>query len=133
MSDYSDVQASYGRCVRNRDFIPGFYQRLLSKDERIAAMFKRTNWSVQNRALRRGISIALTWAGGSKIVDRQLEEMADAHSRKGRVPVDPVLYVFWREALMESVRLHDPQLTPELERRWSDALKKTTDYFIELY
>src|SRR5690625_2752079 len=99
MSDYSDVQASYGRCVRNRDFIPGFYQRLLSKDKRIAAIFKRTNWSVQNRALRRGISIALTWAGGSKIVDRQLEEMADAHSRKGRVPVDPVLYVFLREAL----------------------------------
>ncbi len=130
---YMDVQASYGRCMRQKGFITRFYELLLEKDERIARMFEGTNWSQQNKALRRGISIALTYAGGSDIVERPMNEMADVHSRKGRAPVDPVLYKHWRESLLEAVREFDPRLTPELEKQWATALKKTTDHFTEHY
>lgn len=130
---YADVQASYGRCTRKKGFITRFYQLLLDSDERMAPMFANTNWTQQNKALRRGISIALTYAGGSKIVERSLEEMADVHSRRGRAPVDPQLYVHWRQSLLQAVREHDDRLTPELESKWADALKKTTDFFVERY
>lgn len=129
----AEVQASYGRCTRKKGFITRFYELLLASDERMPGMFSHTDWSQQNRALRRGISIALTYAGGSKIVERPMKEMADVHSRKGRVPVDPQLYVRWRESLMQSVREHDDRLTPEIERRWAEALRKTTDFFVERY
>jgi hemoglobin-like flavoprotein len=130
---YMDVQASYGRCMRQKGFITRFYELLLDKDERIARMFKSTNWPQQNKALRRGISIALTFAGSSNIVERSMNEMADVHSRKGRAPVDPVLYRHWRESLFQAVKEFDPRITPELEAHWAEALKKTTDYFTEHY
>ncbi len=131
--DYMDVQASYGRCSRQKGFITRFYELLMEKDERIPRMFEGTDWSQQNRALRRGISIALTFAGGSNIVERSMDEMADVHSRKGRAPVDPVLYKHWRESLLQAVKEFDPRITPELEKHWAEALKKTTDHFTEHY
>ena len=128
---YMDVQASYGRCMRQKGFITRFYELLLAKDERIPAMFDRTDWTQQNKALRRGISIALTFAGGSNIVQRSMDEMADVHSRKGKAPVDPELYQHWRESLLEAVREFDQKLTPALEKHWAEALEKTTDYFTD--
>jgi hemoglobin-like flavoprotein len=130
---YSDVQASYGRCSRKKGFITRFYQLLLDSDPRMEPMFAHTDWTQQNKALRRGISIALTYAGGSKIVERPLKEMAEVHARKGSVPVDPVLYAFWRQSLIQAVREHDSNLTPDLEKRWDSALRKTTDFFVERY
>jgi len=130
---YEDVQASYGRCTRKKGFITRFYELLLASDPRMAPMFAHTDWAKQNKMLRRGISIALTHAGGSSIVERPLREMADVHSRNGRVPVKPELYVHWRQSLLQAVREHDDRLTPRLERNWAEALKKTTDFFIERY
>ena len=133
VTQIEDVQGSYGRCTRQRGFITRFYELLLERDPRIERMFSGTDWTQQNKALRRGISIALTFAGGSNIVQRSMDEMAGVHSRKGRAPVDPELYVHWRESLLQAVREFDPKITPELERTWADALKKTTDYFSKQY
>ncbi len=134
MSDaYAGVQASYGRCTRKKGFITRFYELLLESDPRMAPMFSHTDWTKQNKALRRGISIALTHAGGSKIVERSLKEMADVHSRNGHAPVKPELYGYWRQSLLQAVREHDDRLTPELENQWAEALKKTTDFFTERY
>lgn len=130
---YQDVQASYGRCTRKKGFITRFYELLLASDPRMVPMFSHTDWVKQNKMLRRGISIALTYAGGSNIVERPLKEMADVHSRNGRVPVKPELYTYWRQSLLQAVREHDDRLTPGLERNWADALKKTTDFFVERY
>lgn len=133
MVDYEALQASYGRCLRSKEFIPSFYERLLERDERVAAMFSSTNWTQQNKALRRGISIALTYASGSPIVEGSMREMAHVHSLKGRAPVDPALYVHWRDSLLEAVEANDPRFTPALRQTWEAALLKTTDYFSRQY
>lgn len=128
-----EVQGSYGRCLRSKGFISRFYELLLEKDPRVAKMFEGTNWSQQNKALRRGISIALTFAGGSSIVERSMNEMALVHSRKGRAPVDPQLYVHWRESLLQAVAEFDPRFNNELRDAWAEALKATTDYFTKSF
>ena len=132
-TDFQDVQASYGRCTRQKGFITRFYELLLDSDDRIRQMFENTNWTQQNKALRRGISIALTHAGGSNIVERPMGEMAEMHSRHGGLPVDPELYHYWRESLLQAVHEFDPQINPTLERNWSVALKKATDHFVDKY
>ena len=132
-TSFQDVQASYGRCTRQKGFITRFYELLLDSDDRIRHMFESTNWTQQNKALRRGISIALTHAGGSDIVDRPMKEMAELHSRKGGLPVDPELYHYWRESLLQAVHEFDPQINPTLEKNWSVALKKATDKFVGQY
>lgn len=127
------IQASYGRCLRDRNFITGFYARLQACDPQIEAMFARTKWPQQQKALRRGISAALTYAGGSTIVQGMMEQMAEVHSRRGRAPVPPEFYRYWMDSLMAAVREHDPKLTPELEAGWRGALEVTVQYFIDRY
>lgn len=130
---FAVLQASYGRCIRKRTFIPRFYELLLASDEVIREMFSATDWSRQNRMLRRSISIALSWVGGSRGAERSLIEMADVHSRSGRVPVPPELYANWRSCLLQSVREHDDRLTAGMELKWAEALKLTTDFFASRY
>lgn len=127
------IQGSYGRCLRSKGFIPRFYELLQSRDNRISNLFSETDWTKQNKALRRGISIALTFAGGSNIVQGSMDQMADVHSRSGRAPVDPVLYKHWRESLLQAVEENDPRATPELMAEWGKALKVTTDYFTQRF
>lgn len=131
--DTEDIQGSYGRCLREKGFITRFYELLQARDPRIGQMFQHTNWTQQNKALRRGISIALTFAGGSNIVERSMNDMAEVHSRRGRAPVDPGFYVHWRESLLQAVGEHDPRFTPALRDQWAEALKQTTDYFTRHY
>ena len=132
-TDFEAVQASYGRCLRDRKFIARFYELLLEKDPEIRRMFERTDWSKQQKALRRGISIALTHAGGSPMVKRSMDEMAGAHSREGRCPVRPELYRHWYEALLQAVREHETRMTPSLENSWREALGLTTEQFAVSY
>ena len=132
-TSFHDVQASYGRCTRQKGFITRFYELLLDSDDRIRQMFESTNWTQQNKTLRRGISIALTHAGGSNIVERPMNDMARLHSRNGALPVDPDLYHYWRESLLQAVHEFDPQINPTLEKHWSIALKKATDQFVDKY
>jgi len=127
------IQGSYGRCLRSKGFITRFYELLQSRDGRIPDLFAETDWAKQNKALRRGISIALTFAGGSNIVQGSMDQMANVHSRAGRAPVDPVLYQHWRNSLLQAVEENDPRATPELMAEWQQALKITTDYFTQRY
>ncbi len=41
--------------------------------------------------------------------------------------------MYWRESLLKAVREFDENLDPALEDHWADALRKTTDYFIQRY
>lgn len=107
------IQASYGRCLRKRGFISRFYAKLLSRDARVEVMFRTTDWPKQQKALRRGISIALTYAGGSEFVRRNMSQMAHIHSRAGHATVAPELYQHWIEALLETVREFDIQITED--------------------
>jgi hemoglobin-like flavoprotein len=130
---FEDVQASYGRCLRDKKFISRFYELLLERDPAIRRMFENTDWGQQQRALRRGISIALTFAGGSRMVQRSMDEMASVHSRSGRCPVAPDHYRHWCEALMQAVGEHEQRLTPELQQHWQQALGMTTEHFSAKY
>ncbi|UEX76487.1 globin [Sediminicurvatus halobius] len=96
-------------------------------------MFARTHWGHQRRALRRGITAAMLYAGGSELTHGTMRTMAEVHSRRGRAPVDPELYQFWIESLITTVAECDPRYAPELEPRWRQALQPMIDAFIEAY
>src|SRR5690606_22328452 len=92
---YADLHQSYGRCLRDKDFIGRFYEVFLASNPSIPAMFAHTDFSRQRVALRRGITMAIFHAGGSRVVDRGIEEMGAVHARGGRCPVPPALYADW--------------------------------------
>ncbi len=129
MDSFSDVQQSFGRCLReHEDFIGTFYDRFLKADTRIQPMFSKTDFGKQRRLLQRGISLAITFAGTPSVARRQLTEIAEIHARKGRAPVDPALYGIWIESLIHTVAEADPRFNEKLEQRWRQALDPAIDY-----
>jgi hemoglobin-like flavoprotein len=130
---FDDLQTSYGRCLQHGHFIARFYEIFMDSHPDIRVMFKHTDFSKQNLALRRGISAAIAHAGGSTLTKRTIEQMACAHSRSGRVPVQPELYPYWTNSLLEAIREHDPEYSPALEQRWRKALDHTVEHFARHY
>lgn len=130
---YDDLQQSYGRCLRQPNFIQNFYDRFLASDPRIPALFANTDFGRQRLALRRGISMAILFAGGNHIVDRPMGQMADVHARSGRAPVPPDLYPFWVDCLLQTIHADDPQIDTRLIARWREAMERVTAMFIQHY
>jgi hemoglobin-like flavoprotein len=131
--NFDDLQGSYGRCLRNGQFIASFYAHFMASHPDVPALFAHTDFSKQNMALRRGISSAIAHAGGSSLARRTMDNMARVHSRNGHVPVPPALYPYWVDSLLKSIAEGDPEYTPELGARWRLAMNRVTAYFIENY
>lgn len=134
MSDrYDDLQQSYGRCLRDKNFIARFYEIFLASHPAIAPLFATTDFARQRLALRRGISIAIAHAAGSGLVRRSVEEMADVHSRAGRAPVPPELYSHWVDSLLKAIAEHDAEADAGLLARWRAAMGILTRDFAGRY
>ena len=131
--NYDDLQQSYGRCLREKNFIERFYEIFLVAHPDIAPMFAETDFQKQRMALRRGISAAISHAAGSSLTKRTIDQMADVHSRKGHAPVAPELYRYWVESLVQAVGETDPEVTPQLLERWRQGMSVVTDTFIGHY
>jgi hypothetical protein len=130
---YNDLHTSYGRCLRSRGFIERFYEVLLSRDPGLAPLFATTDFQKQHMALRRGISLAISWAAGDGMAIKPVEEMIRIHARKGRAPVPPAFHALWLDSLLQVIRERDDQLTPALETRWREAMGKVTGAFAAAY
>ncbi|MBD7988763.1 globin [Luteimonas sp. Sa2BVA3] len=127
--DYADLHQSYGRCLRDRDFIGRFYEVFLASNPDVPPLFAHTDFSKQRMALRKGITMAIFHAGGSRVVDRGIGEMGAVHARDGRCPVPAALYGDWIASLLEVVEATDPEATPELMARWREAMGVVVETF----
>jgi hemoglobin-like flavoprotein len=130
---FDDLQTSYGRCLHNGGFIARFYEIFMASHPDIPGMFKHTDFSRQYLAFRRGITAAMTHAGGSTLSSRTMADMAQVHSSVGRAPVAPELYPYWVDSLLRALAEHDPQYEFALEQRWRMVLSRTTQYFVAHY
>lgn len=126
---YADLHQSYGRCLRDRDFIGRFYDVFLASNPDVPPMFAHTDFSRQRMALRRGITMAIFHAGGSRVVDRGIDEMGAVHARDGRCPVPPALYRDWIASLLQVVRETDPEADEALMARWEEAMGVVVETF----
>ncbi len=119
---YADLHQSYGRCLRDRDFIGRFYEVFLASNPGVPALFAHTDFNKQRMALRKGITMAIFHAGGSRVVDRGIAEMGAVHARDGRCPVPHTLYRDWIASLLKVVEETDPEADAALMARWQEAM-----------
>jgi hemoglobin-like flavoprotein len=132
-TSYDDLQQSFGRCLREKNFIERFYEIFLDSHPEIRPMFAKTDFQKQRMALRRGISAAIAHAAGSSLSKSTMENMAHAHSRQGHAPVRPDLYPYWVDSLIKAIEETDPQITPQLIARWRQGMQVVIDDFIRHY
>ncbi len=131
--DFTDVQQSYGRCLQTGRFIDRFYEIFMDSAPEIRLAFDGVDLGKQRRALRRGISNAILYAGGNSVVQGLVEQMGKAHSRLGRAPVEPRLYKYWVDSLIKAVWENDSRMTPQLEKRWRAAMAPVIESFVSNY
>ena len=124
MTNTDLVFQSYGRCCRKDDFFVDFYDFFMASSEAIRARFANTDMPAQRHLLRNGVMQIILVARGMS--DRKLRDLGESHSRK-RMDIKPEWYALWEEALLKTVRVHDPDYTPELRQAWREVLKPGID------
>ncbi|MFP3874598.1 MAG: globin [Thiohalophilus sp.] len=130
---YDDLHQSYGRCLHNGGFIERFYDIFLDSHPEVKNAFANTDFDRQRRLLRRTLSNSIMYAAGSNIVKREVDKMAEIHSRRGHAPVQPHLYDNWLNSLIKAVGETDPQFDSKLESRWREAMGKIIGHFSSQY
>lgn len=119
--------------MNNGRFIERFYEIFLASHPEIRLAFAHTDFDRQRRLLRRTLTNAIMYAAGSEVVKQEVNRMAMVHSQRGHAPVQPRLYTYWVDSLIQTIREFDPELTPPLEARWRLAMGCVIDHFSRNY
>ncbi|MBI4001835.1 MAG: globin [Nitrospira defluvii] len=127
------VKVSYGRCCVHPAFFDRFYNIFLESHPKIKPMFANTDMTKQKSLLRQGLSMLLMHVEGNRFGTQGMEKIAESHSRRGKVKVDPGMYDYWIDSLLKAIKECDPQCTPLLEQEWKTTLKAGTKFLASKY
>ena len=119
-ADSDIVFQSYGRCCNNESFFIDFYDRFMGSSEEIRAMFKDTDMPAQRHLLRNGIMQLVLHSRG--MPDTKLRALGKSHSRSG-YSIRPDMYGLWLEALLATLRQHDPEFSDDTALAWRRAIE----------
>ncbi len=118
-----DVQESFGRCSLNPAFLDTFYKNFLATSPEIATLFRNTDFKKQKKVVQMSLSMLITYAMGTGVVDGYMRQLAEKHSGK-ELNIEPRHYTAWLNSLMKAVKQHDPKYAPELDQAWRTCLAK---------
>jgi hemoglobin-like flavoprotein len=126
--------ASLKRCLAVPVFMDDFYGRFVGSSAEVREKFKNTDMKRQAQMVADSLYVvanAVQSEEGS-LAWRELPRIAARHSRAER-DVPPALYDVWISCLLDTVRAHDPQFGPEVERAWREVLNFGADYMRQRY
>lgn len=124
----STATASYERCQRAPEFFHTFYAKLLSSDPSIPPMFARTEFPRQHKLLQHGLGLLLSFARRRN--PGLLERLAHRHGPTD-LNLSRDLYPKFTWSLLEAVRTHDPQWSPEIEAAWRESMDPGITFIAE--
>lgn len=118
------VFQSYGRCCNRDEFFVDFYNSFMASSTIIKGSFANTDMVAQRHLLRNGIMQLILHARGMS--DRKLKALGESHNRS-HYNINPEWYSLWLDALMKTIRLHDPEYTRELDAAWREVITPGID------
>jgi hemoglobin-like flavoprotein len=120
---------SFYRCINSGTFADTFYDLFLSKGPEIAQKFAATDFTHQKLMLRQSLLELLAFDRGLADTSEEIERLGQRHKE---LEITPQMYAMWLDALCETIEMHDPQYTPELEQQWRDAMQVPIDQMIAI-
>jgi hemoglobin-like flavoprotein len=111
------AKASYTRCRAEPDFFAAFYRNFFAACPRAAPLFAQTDFARQHKLLRHAFALLLLYPGQRASEPDLLTRIAERHSRRD-LDIDPALYGPFVDSLIVTVRQHDPEFAPAVERAW---------------
>ncbi len=115
--------ASLKRCLAIPDFLKNFYDIFMNSSEEVREKFRNTDFAHQTRVLEESLFVLAVVAQGhpNSPAWSELPRLAARHSRAD-LDIRPGLYDLWLDCLLQAVRNHDPDFSPEVEKAWRDTL-----------
>lgn len=132
MSDFELVKESFKRCGSSDGFYDTFYNLFLSKSEEIAPFFSGTEFKKQKKLLKATITTMIRFPLDHKGTQTTLAMVAKTH-KTDSCNIKPELYSLWLDSLCETVKEHDPDITPEIEVQWRNYMQEAINIILSKY
>jgi hemoglobin-like flavoprotein len=132
MNDFELVKASFERSDASNSFSDTFYDIFMSKSANIKFFFEKTNFIKQKKLLRATVKVLTTKEFNEPKAIKILGDIAKTHRRSG-YGIEPKYYALWLDSLCETIALHDPEFTEDLEKKWRKLMQKPIDFIVARY
>lgn len=123
---------SLHNCEKDENFLDRFYENFIATSPRVAEKFADTDFERQHEAMRLSLRMMAMASVGGDAADLYLEYIAKRHDRH-HLNIEPELYEFWLEALIDTAREFDDEFNEEVEQAWRAVLRNGVDYMISRY
>ena len=123
---------SLHKCEENEKFLTRFYEHFLAASPRVAEKFADTDFKRQEQAMRLSLRMMAMASAKGDAADLYLEYIAKRHDRH-HLNIEPELYEFWLEALIDTARECDDEFDAEVEQAWRSVMRYGIDYMISHY
>ena len=111
---------SYQRVHRDAEgFYSAFYKILLPKSNEIKQLFDTVDMGHQRLILQSGLATLVAFSATKQATDYMFE-LAKIHSTEMKLTA--AMYDIWMDALVETVRLRDPEFDNQIELGWRAIL-----------
>ncbi len=115
----------------DEDFFAAFYRLFISHSPHAAEKFKNTEMHRQQEMLHTSIDHMIYFSMDRRATEN-LVRIAAVHSKAG-VDIEPGLYEDWLNALLEAVKLFDPDYNDEIDLAWRVVLAPGITYMKRKY
>ena len=123
--DLSLFLDSFESCMRDDRFVRFFYDRFLSSSEEVRALFAKTDFSLQRRALKASLYVMVSASARRQSELSTLSDLAERHRALG---IKPHHYELWMQCLLSAVAQSSGRDDAEVARVWTDAFRSGIDY-----
>ena len=124
---------SLARLSSIHEFLDRFYERFLESSPKVREKFVDTDFIRQKRALRTSFHLMLLAAeDGNRGPERYLKDLAERHGRE-QLGIGAEYYDLWLDSLLATVRVCDPEFSPEVEQAWERVMMVGIDYMLSKY
>jgi hemoglobin-like flavoprotein len=127
------VRDSFLRARKNAAFASDFYRNLFFLKPKIKDYFIKTDFEHQDKALLRGLEFMMGFLDHSNTNARQqVIRISHTHAHKN-MNVHPHDYYYWIEALVLTVKSHDPLWQKDYEYYWRETISYPITFIISQY
>jgi len=126
--------ASLKRCLAQPEFLLNFYGLFMDSSDEVRQKFAHTDIKRQTRVLAESFWVMSVAVQGPRTSPAwaDLPRLAARHGRND-LDIRPALYDTWLNCLVEAVRKHDTEFSPEIEDAWRDTLAVAIEYMRSKY
>jgi hemoglobin-like flavoprotein len=122
--DLTQFRQSLARVTAQADFFDCFYDHFMAQSEEIAAIFVNRDMSQLKHKLKETLQILADTVDGRPGFSLYVEMLGRIHQR---LHIKRSHFDMWREALLDTVAVHDEHYNPRVRLAWQRVIDSVID------